>query len=290
MKVATVVLTHGNIPLTTDTVASIEANVGERVLVLVDKPGYPKFQNVKIGNAVVAEGLYHNFNRSPYRNYALGMKMLRELFPDSDWFLYSEYDNLFTSEAFKEDLNLAAGKRAWLVGFDLRRFDFETPLLADLIGARPERAYYFLGCCQFHHRDFVNTLYENNFYNKLIDATKDFQQGKFPGYKRYAYEEELWPTLAAHYGGKLYELCCWKKGDQGEHQSIKVSDPRMIYAGREHDNWRGRFKRYPVRNGPEITPEEVLPETSIVHPIKNAEHPIRRMFRDKRKKIKRLFI
>jgi hypothetical protein len=117
-----------------------------------------------------------------------------------------------------------------------------------------------------------------NFYDKLIEATKNYYPGHFPCYPRYAYEEELWATLAAHLGGNLYELCCWK---DGEYQTPRENDPKMIYAGADHDGWRGRFKKYPVRNGPEIDLEEVVTETSIVHPVKEM-NDIRKSFAKKR--------
>ncbi len=287
MKIATVVLTHGNIPLTSDTVDSIETFVGDRVLVLVDKSGWQNFQNVKIGRSLIREGLYHNHHRSPYRNYAFGMSLLHSYWPDSDWFLYSEYDCLFASDYFKKDLEKAQNRNAWCVGFDLRRFPFETPLLATLIDGQPTKAYYFLGCCQFLHRNLITKLSEMDFFKKLLLATESFKKGKFPGYKRYAYEEELWPTLAAHLGGNLYELACWKGGENQEHQTVKESDPKTLYGGAEHEAWRGHFKLYPVRNSPEIDKLDVYSEASILHPLKSHKHPVRLMFKESRRLFKK---
>ena len=57
----------------------------------------------------------------------------------------------------------------------------------------------------------------------------------------------------------------------------------MFYAGAEHDQWRGHYKVYPVRNSPELAPEEIRPETSIAHPVKTAMDPIRVNQQEKRR-------
>lgn len=72
MNLATVILTHSEPELTADTVKSVQAWVGERVLVLVDQVGWSEFQNFKI--ARTEQGFLHAHKRSPYRNYALGLK------------------------------------------------------------------------------------------------------------------------------------------------------------------------------------------------------------------------
>lgn len=283
MKIATVLLTHANVPITSDAIDSIETYVGNNNLVLVDQAGWHHFQNTKISKAIIQEGFYHNHHRSPYRNYALGLKTLYSLWPDSDWFLYTEYDCLFVSDGFKKDLDKAESLGAWCAGFDLRRFPFETPYLTNIIGSKASMSYYFLGSCQFLHRNLIVKLSEMNFFDTFLNATEKFQKGKFPGYKRYAYEEELWPTLATHLGGNLYELSCWKGGENQEHQTMKETDTKTLYAGKEHEMWRGHFKLYPVRNAPEIDNADLYPETSIIHPIKTYDHPIRLSFQDKRR-------
>ena len=192
MKIATVVLTHNNIKLTTDTVQSIETWVGDRVLVVVDQIGWPKFNNIEISDAKVIKGFYHAHKRSPYRNYTLGLKTLFETWPNCDWYLYCECDCLFTSDKFKNDLIKASNKNAWCVGMDLRRHKFSFPLLEDILGqGLISQSYYLLGCCQFHHHDFIEKLHSLDFFDELIEKTKDFEKGYFPGYTRWAFEEEL---------------------------------------------------------------------------------------------------
>jgi hypothetical protein len=285
MKFATLILTHANPELTADTVDAIQTWVGEHVLVLVDQIGWPQFQNVKIGSARVEEGFLHAHNRSPYRNAVLGLKRLYEYWPDSDWFLYSEYDCLFTSSVFQEDLQQATNRNAWVVGSDLRRFDFQLPLLQDIINQKNIKySYYFLGCCQFLHNKLVSKLYETKFLDNFLEQTKNFEKGYFPHYDRWAFEEELWATIAAHLGGSLYELSCWKS-ENGDWQG-KINDPNMIYAGKEHGLWRGKFRLYPIRNSPKIDIDMKL-ETSIAHPIKTISDPIRLYQKNVRRQTKK---
>lgn len=282
MKIATLLLTHANPELTTDTVNAITTYVGDRVLVLVDESGWSNFQQRTIGSSYLMKGFFHGHHCGPYRNYALGLQKLYALWPDSDWFLYTEYDCLFTSPAFKEDLQRAADLGAWMVGTDLRKYIFTFPLLSQILQHGDIAwSYYLLGCLQFHHRNFLSRLFELNFFNRFLSQTKDFTKGAFPMYHRWAFEEELWPTLAAHLGGKLYELVAWKH-ENGAHQDINTIDPKMLYSGTDHDLWRGRFKLYPVRPKPPITVIDMKDETSIAHPMKEA-NKIRWSQKDKRR-------
>lgn len=271
-------LTHGNVPLTMDTAKAIKLWVGPHLLIVVDKVGWHKFQDKDIYGAKKIEGFYHNFHKSPYRNYALGLKTLYETWPDSDWFCYAEYDVLFTSDLFKKDLEQ---KDIWCAGCDIRRFEFEFPLLEQILNEGSIRhSYYFLGCCHFHHRDFISKLYNLGFFERFMGTTSHFMSGHFPGYRRWAFEEELWSTLAVHLGGNLLELTCWKGGENREYQ--KAFDPHMIHKiGDGTKLWRGDHKTYIIRNNPDIGEDELYDETSIVHPVKEMN-----AIRNKQKKIR----
>jgi len=282
MKISTMLLTHANLELTNDTAESINHWMTDRLLIVVDKVGWPAFQNQNICNAKIVEGLYHGHDRSPYRNYTFGLKTLYETWPDSDWFCYLEYDCLITSDKFLDDL-----KNAWMIGCDLRRFDFKIHLLKKILNINKIKySYYFLGCCQFFYRDFVEAMIEGKFLDAILLATDGCTKGKFPGYIRHAFEEELWATAAVSLGGKLLELSCFKCED-GEWQSKKISDPAILYKDGDNDEWRGDYKVYPIRFSPEIEEEELFLESSIIHPCKKLDSHIRKKHRDKRNKIQR---
>jgi hypothetical protein len=287
MKVATAVLTHAHPELTGDSVAAIQTWVGDRVLVLVDRAGWPQFENARFGAARIEPGFLHAFNRSPYRNSILAVKKLYEYWPDSDWFLWTEYDCLFASDAFKADLAWAESRDVWCAGVDLRRFEFQLPYFEVLLDRGSIRhSYYLLGCCLFLSRCFVAKLHQIGFFDRFLEFTSKFANGFFPGYPRWAFEEELWPTTAVQLGGSLYELACWKSADRQWHQRYE-DDPHVLYADGEHPKWRGRFPVYRVRFMPAIGPGELRPEMSIAHPVKELGHPIRVYNRNHREDLAR---
>lgn len=262
MNIATVILTHDHVNLTNQLVKSIKKNVGKDYMVLVDKPGYHKFKTFPNAHC----GFHHAYYKSPYRNYALGIKLLYDKFPKADWYLYTEYDAYFVSEAFKEDLKKADELGCYMAGIDLRRFHFEFPEISKIVKMSPPKfSYYFLGCVHFLKNNFVEKLRPK--LDLIINKTKHYTKGFFPNYNRWAFEEELYPTLATMMGGKLYELSCYKSED-GEYQKIK-DDENMIYAGKDHDLWRGKYKKYTIRNSPNIQLSEIHPEASIIHPVKD---------------------
>lgn len=285
MKIASVVLTHGHPELTADTVDAIETWVGNRTLVLVDHAGWSHFQNTRLGSAKIEPGFRHAFNRNVYRNSALGLKRAYQYWPDSDWFLYTEYDCLFLSDAFKAELAYADSRNAWCVGVDLRRFDFTMPLLEQLLDRGHIRySYYFLGCLLFLSRRFLATLVECGFLDRLLDTTRDFRKSFFPGYRRWSFEEELWATAAVQLGGSLYELACWKCEDRQWHAPY-LDDPCVSYASGEHPLWRGRFPVYSIRYQPDVTEQDIAAEASIAHPVKELQSPIRLAQRLRRESI-----
>lgn len=275
MNIATVLLTHADPVLTADTVDAVEMWVGDRVLVLVDEAGWPAFQDARLGSARVERGFHHAFHKSAYRNSALGLKRVYELWPDSDWYLYTEYDCLFLSGAFRAELERADRLNGWCAGFDLRRFPFEIPFLEVLLDRGPvAHSYFLIGCCMFLSRKFLGLLHESGFLDRLLSATQTFTRGYFPDYPRWAFEEELWPTAAVQFGGSVYELACWKPADR-EWQDRHIDDPRAIYNEGDDPRWRGPFPTYSVRFRPLMTAAEVTAGTSIAHPVKGRHDPIR---------------
>jgi len=263
MEIATIVSTHANPQITEDTVDSVKTWITDKVMLLVDQAGWSQFQDRNICNVDKIEGFYHNYYKGCYRNYALGLKTLFETYPNADWYWWLEYDALVISDAFKADLEKANKQGIWMMACDLRKYKFAFPLLEEILGCgKIQTSRYLLGCCQFHHHNFLAKLTELDFFNKLIDATEEYREGIFPDYPRHAFEEELWPTLALHLGGRLKGLSCW-------------INPRWVGS-----------PLYKVRYQPEIRPYEILPSTSIIHPVKNP-NPIRLYYRKQRDKIRK---
>jgi hypothetical protein len=176
-------------------------------------------------------GIWHDHYCGNYRNYIIGLQELYNVYPDADWFCWMEYDVLIASSWFKMDLE----HDYWMIGCDLRNYPCEFPLLSDILGMPIKESRYLLGCLHFLHRDFVTTLVKMGFFNKMLEATNTFEHGHFPGYERYAFEEEMLPAIAFSLGGSLMELSCWLDG-----------------------SWR-RTQMYPVRFEPDIMAIELSP-------------------------------
>jgi hypothetical protein len=255
VKIATVISAHAFPEIVKDTIDAVKFNMTDKILVVVDKAGWKIFENEDMNKIC---GLYHNHHCSNYKNYIFGIKSLYEMYPDCDWYCWLEYDVLITSPWFKRDLELAHKKGVWMLGCDLREYPFEFTLLQNILKEGTiKTSRYLLGCCHFIHRDFLDKLYPTGFFDRFAEATKKFEQGYFPNYERYAFEEEVLPTIVHHFDGKIQELSCWNE---------------------DNNEWRGS-SMYPVRFRPEIDPGELSATASIIHPVKELKHPIRVHYR-----------
>ena len=246
MKIATVMNVHADIPCVLDTIDALKTYVTEDILVLVDGVAWDKFKNVDLGVAKV-KGFPHGKPKSPYRNVALALSTLIDLFPNHDWYHYTEFDVLFCSDRFKKSLKLAEEMKVWMLGNDGHVDSVNMQLVEALIKDKFKSNYYLIGCCQFFHKDFINKLKEINFFEKFLNLTNSFSDGYFPLFNAYDISEHMYPTLCRHFGGNIGVFAHYD----------------------EYGNWHGSYKIFPVRWKPEINPEtENFAEASIMHPIK----------------------
>lgn len=252
MEITTIVHTHGNPEVTYDTIDSVKQYVSDQILLLVDEAGWHHFSNnLQISTL---KGFWHGHGRAPYRNVALGLLNAYKTWPKSDWYCYCEYDALFASSEFKQEL-----KDAWIVGNDLRENqEVDLSLVEKMIKSKFKEKFYFLGACLFFHQDFMCKL-ATEFIEKFLYYTNDFKYGFFPGYTAWDVTEHLLPTLACHWGGKIKQLAKWTK---------------------EACYWSGNFRVYPVRWQPDIFMEE-CENASIIHPVKKMGQ-VREFFKKKR--------
>lgn len=251
MIISTVLNAHDNTELVLDTLDSIKTFLGDNVLVIVDGAAWDTWGNQVKLPAYKIRGFNHDFNRAPYRNLTYGLKTIYDMWPDSDWFCYTEYDVLFTSSRIKEDLRIANEQNIWCLGNDLRIADMKFPYLENILNIKLNQSYYLLGCCVFHNQKFIKKLTEEKFFDKFLSATNEFTQGYFPDYEEqggYDFGEHLYPTLANYYGGSVGQFAVWN-------QFL--------------EQWNGtQFKKYPMRWKPEITWEDNFSEAVIMHPLK----------------------
>tara|TARA_Y100000034_G_scaffold42710_2_gene52289 strand:+ start:11098 stop:11925 length:828 start_codon:yes stop_codon:yes gene_type:complete len=265
MEIATLLNTH--CPKTTaDTLESILTFVGTNAIVCVDAAAWSSFKEIKLP-AYKLKAFYHNCPKSPYRNVALGLKTLYEKFPSSDWYIYTEHDCLFASSEFKTNLKHADRQDVWMLGNDGKQEEIKQklPLIEAIIGEKINTCHYLLGSCLFFCNEFMEKLVELDFFNKLINVSNHFTEGYFPQYTGYDLSEHLYPTLATHLGGDIGTFAAWNE------------------VTRE---WSGSYRKFPIRWKPQLDPEkENFKEASILHPLKDYDHPIRITQRQRRKKL-----
>lgn len=265
MKIIVLLNAHGNTPVVADSVEALHKWVSKDILMLVDGGAWKKWGRDVELPVHKMQGLVHNYPKAPYRNLTYGLKGVTEQWPDFDWLCYTEYDVLFANDHFKEDLEAAEQRGVWLLGNDHRVADMKFPYLERMLREPIKESNYLLGCCWFLHRKFIERLQSINFFDNFLCMTNGFEKGWFPGYEEqggYDFGEHLYPTLAAHFGGKVEQFANYNQ---------------------QLEQWGGgNFKKYPMRWKPDLTMSDAFREASILHPVKqNSE--IRLLYSRRRK-------
>lgn len=253
MEIATVVNCHNDLDLIRDTISSISTYVTKKLLVFIDGSADQEVREAGFMFPKVI-GFRHGVGSAPYRNVALALKTLTEVYPTADWYCYCEQDVLFTSDRFKHNLGLAAERRVWMLGNDGRVDDVNLGPVASLVGGTLPQPYYLLGCCQFFHKAFIERLKDIGFFDRFLSLTNGFAGGHFPGYSGFDVSEHLYPTLCRYFQGNIG---VWATYD-------------------EEGKWHGKYRCFPCRWKPSLKETENFPEASIMHPLKEYDHPIRK--------------
>lgn len=265
MKIITVLNTHGNTECVLDTIDSILSFVGNDILVVIDGAVWRDWGESVVLPAVKMEGFKHGCARSPYRNVALGLKTALDIWADFDWLCFCEYDVLFASTRFKHNLQKAEERKVWMLGNDGHIDQNGLPFIEEMLGGKIKDYYYLLGCCQFYHRDFMEQLQRINFFDRFLHLTNNFESGYMPSYGGYDVSETLYPTLCRYFGGNIGVFASYD----------------------EMGHWHGAYQYFPMRWIPSLDPEtENFPEASLLHPLKEYDHPIRQYHREKRKNVR----
>lgn len=237
MQIVTILNVHDHLDLVLDTLESITTYVSEDVLVVVN--GKAKEFTLPFYKL---EGVEQKTARAPYVNVALGLMYAYELYPNSDWYCYTEWDGVFCSDAFKKTLEIADQQNVWMMGTNGRIDYAELPLIEALIGEQFRSVYYMLGACLFFNKTYMKKLKEMDFFNKFVNLCNGSTEN-FPKYQGYDISEHMYPTIARHLGGNLGVFSTYDNG------------------------WHGDYKSFPVRWKPDI--EEVdYDRVNFVHPLK----------------------
>lgn len=266
MELAVVLHAHENAKLVLDTAQSINRWASENIVVLADgkSPGWLMEEEFPlpyvIGFRNQTKAVFRN--HSSYRNHTLGLLKILEHHPDCDWYCSTEYDTLFCSDKFKEDLN-SLPSNVWLAGFNGRRTFMNLPLLESIVGGKCYSQNYFIGCCMFFRGEFLRRIRDAGLFEKILEYTNGFDHGYFPNYWEqggYDFTECLFPTLVNIAGGEAVSFSGWNK---------------------DSNAWSGDYKKYPIRWPDPISLEESV-EASILHPTKSYEDPVRCYHRERR--------
>lgn len=257
MNISAVLNVHSKPDVVFDTIDSIQTYMTRDVLMIVDGASHA-FDDIAVPIPMI-KGLYHNVAKSPFRNMALGLMSLADANPNSDWYCYVEYDCLVTSPRFMANLAKADELGVWMLGNDGHVDDMRMPLIDSLIGERLRGSYYLIGACQFFSKHFMKKLLEINFFERFLNLSNGLSDGLFPHYAGYDINEHMYPTLCRHFGG-----------------------PIGVFATYDYtkEKWHGSYEIFPIRWKPELDPEtENFEKASIIHPVKNFNHPIREYHR-----------
>lgn len=252
MDIATLIHTHADPGMTADTADSVKTWMTNHILVLVDGAGWHHFGSSSFPYPL-HRGLVHGRPRSPFRNILLGLAEIYRRYPNVQWFCYLESDCLVTSGGFKADLQ--PGK--FIGGLEYRGGgSMNMPVLNEVVGAKVKENHHLLGAIMFMSKKFVERILADDLPAKLLKVSEPLESGQFPDFHGYAFEEELFPSLAHHYRpGSVFTLGGWEK--------------------------------YNVRWQPDIASGEVTPAASILHPLKTLDHPVRMHYRRFRGRLKK---
>jgi len=263
MKISVVLNAHSNPKLITDTLESIHTWMSNDILMVVDGSSWKQLTQ-RHYNAYLLEGFPHNYHRSPYRNIIYGLADAAKKWPDADWYCYMEQDCLVGSNDFMKELEYANENGLWCLGADPRKLPINLPFFETILKSKIKNYNYLLGCCIFHKGTFIRSIVSQ--LERILYFTNDFTKGFFPDYEEqggYDIAECLLPTMAEHFGGKVGGLVVWSEK-----------------AGK----WvQGNGEKYPIRWRPDLPTENLYTSASILHPVKDYNHPIREFQRKKRK-------
>lgn len=267
MKIAVFMVACHEAEVLLDTIESIRTFITEDIVVVIDEIAWPRYAKLKVPFKL-EKGFFHNTNKAPYKNMCLSLMKAKEYYPDADWYWYLEPDVLIVNENYKSEIERF--NHCWLIGCDHRHDNkCNLSLLSEVTGIPALNIdHTVLGCCQILKNEFVQKLSKLDFFNKFLEVTKEFQGGYFPGYTYYAFEETLFATLAVWMGKHVASLSSYEPLSS-------------VQRG------RGDYKKYVIRFGVDLSPRDIYPCTSIIHPIKRFNDPIRNYFRDARLRYKK---
>lgn len=257
MELAVVLNVHNQPELARDTLDALALWATPNIITMVDKKGWNLFKDFKHNKTEVVCGVFHGAKKSPYKNIILGLLKAYEKYPTASWYICTEFDCLFISDGFKEDLQSFENRDVSMLGINIEKKTSNNHWIVKKILGEKVKQYKALGALMIFSNKCVKTLFDLGFYSQILEITKDYKADHFPNFTDYAVEEIMLPS-AASFVGEIKPLVINRK-IQG---------------------------KYAVDFGKDIVKEQIKPITSIVHPSKKFDSPIRSYYRNLREQFK----
>jgi len=239
---------HNDPSLARRNIDLLKKNVTHDISVLIEGTSYEEWPLDYFSDVNVIEGFKHTAARNPFKNVMLNLKKTYELFPNADWYLFSEFDNFILNEKFKNDFQYI-NENYSLIANDFRHVFCEDDMFKKCLDVSFEDYYCILGCCYFIKRNLMEILC-NQIFEKFLNFTSLMPQGFYPNFHQYDVIEVLLPTI-----------CMYNKLNVFSYTRFKEED----------FSWQGMNKKYMMRFRPPIEASEINKQLSIVHPVKTED-------------------
>lgn len=217
-QVAVCIASPHSLDTTIDTIERIKKHVTKNVICVYDMAGKHIFEDIKLNDCPLIEGIYHGINYSAYRNQLIGLMNLKKMFPGKKWYGHIEWDVMINGNIL-EDLDNAL-PIDMMAGFSIKEYPTPWQYLSEKLGIWIGQTRYALGCLQFYHGNFLERLDQINFWEIVLKYGKVWTRG-YPDYKEYSVDEGLLPSVCMAFGGGCYELGNWDKRKNSERYGIR---------------------------------------------------------------------
>jgi hypothetical protein len=197
MQIATLINAHKSPDVVKETIDSVKRHVTDKIVLVIDHAGWHEFENFSYEGVKKICGFRHHARFSPYKNVALGMNYLYNLYPSVDWYNYIEYDVLYLNDNFKIDLEKKSH-------FSMLGFVHQKPkssqkndhwLAKKILHNQNIKGHKMLGAVAFYSHYCMERLMSFNFFEELLKKSRPWRS-RMPNFYHVAVEEILFPSAA----------------------------------------------------------------------------------------------
>lgn len=244
-KIAMAINVHADPLLARANVNCLQINVTNNIQMLIEESGYNDWPLDKFSDIKTIKGFKHDYRRNPYRNVFYNLMETYKLYPDMDWYGYTESDNFILSDLIKLDLSLM-NEKYQLVATDFRPVFCDGYTFHKIFEHVIRSHYCILGCCYFIGNKLMKELCEIYIPKFLSYATLIPDCYYFPNFYQYDIAEVFLPTLCCYLNYNVFNLSSWKVKE---------------FVGMSH--------LYKMRFKPNMEKRDMKENVCIIHAIKD---------------------